>query len=233
LDVEDPGNVGAGALLDDLVGILKAEAELARQQATNGGLAGPHGADKYDGGRYCVEHGLANESFRHDLGGDEDQQLALALALHGLAEQAAEVGQVAKERHLGNARLLLRLIDTTEHHGFAIGHQHLGFDLGDVDGGNTTGHVDLAHRVLVDHQVHDDVVVRRDLRGNVQLQHGLLEGGGSSTTGRGFLIGNLGTVFDGGLLLVAGDDLGLGDDFRLSGIFQRTQLKVEQNVVGD
>src|SRR5690606_8559258 len=50
-DVEDPRDVGARALLDDLVGIVKILAQVLGEQATNRGLAGPHGADE----KYVIE----------------------------------------------------------------------------------------------------------------------------------------------------------------------------------
>lgn len=46
LDVEDPGNVGAGAGLDFVVGVDELPAQQISQLATDGGLAGTHRPDQ-------------------------------------------------------------------------------------------------------------------------------------------------------------------------------------------
>src|SRR5690606_40719768 len=48
LDIENPRDVGAGALLDDLVGVVKGQAQFVSEQATDSGLACSHGTDEKD-----------------------------------------------------------------------------------------------------------------------------------------------------------------------------------------
>ena len=60
--------------------------------------------------------------------------------------------------------------------------------------------------------VHEHRAFRGDLRGHFQFQHGVNELHGNRVVDGG-LDRNLGTLLDGGLLVVLGDDFRLGEQF--------------------
>src|SRR5690606_38858759 len=55
-----------------------------------------------------------------DLGGDEDQQLALLLGAAALLEQVAEERQVAQERDLGQVAAVAELVHAADRHRLAV-----------------------------------------------------------------------------------------------------------------
>ena len=81
LNIKDPGNISAGARLDLRIGIGKLQLQVLSKVLANGGLAGPHGADKKNAvqcGHY-VEATLVEQRISEDPRGDEDQGLSLGV----------------------------------------------------------------------------------------------------------------------------------------------------------
>jgi hypothetical protein len=66
LDVEDPGDIGAGARSISVVAVGEAELQGAREELADGGLAGPHGADEKDAAvlRHSARAGLSRAACR-------------------------------------------------------------------------------------------------------------------------------------------------------------------------
>ena len=87
----------------------------------------------------------------------------------------------------------------------AVFDQHLGVHLIRVDTRHTGKH--LADRVAVDGKVHDDPVIRRDLRRDLQTQHCFFERYRGRAAGGRLLIRNLLSRLDQGLFLIGGDQL--------------------------
>src|SRR5688572_14421966 len=108
-----------------------------------------------------------------DLRGNEDQQLRAIVDLPVLLEQEAHVGQVAQHRHLVGRRALLLGVDAADHHRAAILDQHLGHDLLGCD--RRAGQRFFRAAVLVYVQVHDHVVIGRDLRFYLEGERRFLE----------------------------------------------------------
>ena len=46
LDIKHPGDIGTGAALDLLIGVIELHMQLVCQMSTNGTLARPHGTDE-------------------------------------------------------------------------------------------------------------------------------------------------------------------------------------------
>jgi hypothetical protein len=64
LDVEDPRDARARALLDQRIGVLEDHAELVGERATDGALAGPHGADEHHVPRRLHPGAVSRSAFR-------------------------------------------------------------------------------------------------------------------------------------------------------------------------
>ena len=87
----------------------------------------------------------------------------------------------------------------------------------------------MAHRVLADLDRHDDAIVGRDLRRDVETQHRLLElHGGRAVSRTRSDIGNLGALLDARLLVVRRHDARAGDDLASAVAFERRQLEIDQ-----
>src|SRR6516165_11450692 len=172
----------------------------------------------------------------HDLRSDEDHQLILVVLVTGVLEQVPEERDVPEIRDLGVVLALRGLEDAAEHHRLAVVHQHLGCDLAGVDRGDVHAagrHHHAADAVVAHVEVHDDAVVGRDLRGDLERQHRLLELNGGGAARGGLLIRDLDALLDGRFLLVGGDHARGGDDVRLRLRLRRTQLEVDDEVAAE
>ena len=92
---------------------------------------------------------------------------------------------------------------------------------------------DLADRVLRDREVHDDAIVRRDLRHDVEAQHRLLERHRRRAARRRLLIRNLRTLEDARLALVRRHDARRRHHAAVAFGLQRRQLEVDEVVVAE
>ncbi|MNM64788.1 hypothetical protein D3C81_761990 [compost metagenome] len=121
-------------------------------------------------------------------------------------------------------------VDATDHDRLAVSHANLGVYLVLADWRHIVQGIDVIWFVLGHPDGHDDLVVRGDLRGDLQRQRRFAKRHGGGATLAGFLVGHLGAFEDSGGFLVGRDDLGLRDDFTIAALFHGTELKVEQDV---
>ncbi len=105
-------------------------------------------------------------------------------------------------------------------------HQYVGRDLLGIDRRSRRGY--RADAVLVDIQVHDDVVVRRDLRFHLQRQSGFFERDAGGTTRGRLLIRNLRALLDRCFDLVGGDHARTRDDLAFAVRLQRGHFHIEE-----
>src|SRR5690606_38511110 len=117
-------------------------------------------------------------AFRQDLRCYKDQQLRLVRRRLPRFEQVTDRGYVSEERHFRDRFTALGFVYSAENHGLAVADENLGLDDACVDtryeaaGGAGD---EVAHGVVTHQQVHDDVVVRSDLRRDGEAQYRLLE----------------------------------------------------------
>src|SRR5210317_1306319 len=109
----------------------------------------------------------------------EDQQFGLVVRPLLAAEQHTSKRNVTKERYLTDCLTALCLVDATKNHRLAISNEHLGLNGARIDTWNRTAKSasrnDFADIILADHEVHEDVVIRRNLWSNRQLENRFLE----------------------------------------------------------
>src|SRR5690606_3952550 len=177
--------------------------------------------------------GKTDSSVVDDTRGQEYQQFGFALECHVPTEGATNHRQITQERHFLLGLLGLAGEYPADHDGFTIGHQDLGVDLVLANGRHAVHLVGKVRFVLGHDNFHDHLVVRSDLRGHFQGQHCLGKGGCGSTTGAGFLIGNVRTLEDLRGFLVGSDYLGLGDDLAVTGALHRRQLQIKDGIIRD
>ena len=127
-----------------------------------------------EGGRVSIRiawRSVDADAFAQDLRRHEDQQLVLVVGPAGGLEEAAEHRHVAEVRDLLLGLATLGLEDAAEHDGLTVVHEHLGGDFARVDRRNLRSGAaddDLADAVLLDVEVENDAVVRRDLRRDLE-----------------------------------------------------------------
>ena len=66
----------------------------------------------------CVRKTLIEQSFRKNTRGNEDERFRLLVAGGLIAEEGADIGQIAKERHLVDRFDILGLEYTAQYYGF-------------------------------------------------------------------------------------------------------------------
>jgi hypothetical protein len=107
------------------------------------------------------------------------QQLGLVVDSLLATEECTNKRNVAENRYLLDCLTSLRLINTTQYDCLAVRNQDLCFHRASIDtrycSTKATRLDDLAHVVLTDAQVEDDVVVRCDLRRYNQLKNSFLK----------------------------------------------------------
>ena len=122
-----------------------------------------------------------SDAFAHDLRRHEDQQLVLVVLVVVLLNRWPSTGISPRYgTFLSSSRSVVSRMppSTTVWPSFD---QHLRRDLAGVDRGHVDaagGHDHLADAVLLDIEIEDDAVVRRDLRRDLERQHRLLERNG-------------------------------------------------------
>ena len=161
-----------------------------------------------------------------DFRRDEDQQFAPVIHTLVVFEQEADKGQVAEHRYLGGRRAFVLRIDTADDHRAAVFDQNLRRYLFGVDG-RARQRVG-ADTVLVYFQVHDYVVIRRDLRFYFQRQCCFAERNAGCTARRSQLVRNLRALFDRGFNLVCGDDTRARDDLAFAVSLQCRELQIQE-----
>ena len=137
----------------------------------------------------------------------------------GALEQTPEIGDVTQERSFCGLRGNFRLEDTTQDNRLAVSNQYLCCHFISIDRRDTCGY--FAPGILVDHEIHNDFVIGRNLRGHLKRKHRFLERYRSRTTGRRFLIRDLFTRFDRRALAICSHHSGLGHNFRTTITFKR------------
>src|SRR5690606_33135544 len=119
--VKNPGNVGATALFDNLIGIVKVEIHFGRQHAANAAFTSAHWPYQKD--RRCSHHRSAvSERVLHQSWSDKHQQFALVISTVGVTEQCTNQRQITKERRFADGNNFFRTENTTQYHGFAVIH---------------------------------------------------------------------------------------------------------------
>src|SRR5678816_883065 len=110
-----------------------------------------------------MQYGLAQRhGALHDAWTDEDQELVAVVLLAVGPEQEPHIRQVAEHRHFARLIVLRLRVNSADHYRAAVLHQYVGGDLLGIDRRARRSH--RADAVLVDVEIHDDVVVGRDLR---------------------------------------------------------------------
>lgn len=102
--------------------------------------------------------------------GNENQQLGFVLLLRGLLEEHANKWDVAQEWHLGDVGAGGLFKDAAKYRCIAVIDQNLGFKRLCVYGGYIAARTrnQLPDRILLDFQVHQDLVVWRNLRRDIK-----------------------------------------------------------------
>ena len=135
-----------------------------------------------------------------DAWGYEDQKFGFIVAFLRVLEQWADDRQVAKQRYLGDRGALVFGVNAADDDSAAILHKYLGRNLPRVNGWAGLWRVGTP-AVLVNFQVHDDVIVRCDLRFYPKAKYGfskLCSGAGLRDCG----VRDFGTLLDGGFHLI-------------------------------
>src|SRR5215204_1942199 len=113
------------------VAVCESHAAAAAKAATSGGrrrkldrMSAPKGATS----RSTTVHARRRLTLVHDVGGDQDQEIAPDLVAARDTEQLAEEGQVHEDRDAALRHADARLREATHHRGLAVGDQHLVID---------------------------------------------------------------------------------------------------------
>src|SRR5258706_11947690 len=109
----------------------------------------------------------------HDSWTDKYQELVAVVLLAVGPEQESDVRQVAERRHFRRLVVLGLRVNAADDDRAAVLHQYVGRDLLGIDRGAGRSH--CPHAVLVNVQIHDDVIVRRNLRLHFERQRGFFE----------------------------------------------------------
>lgn len=143
----------------------------------------------------------------HDPRSDEDQQLVLRILYHVTTEQATDKRHVTQERHLVNGLGLLIREDAADNYCLTIINEDFCIDLVLLDREVRCSSVLIIRLILVDLDLHDDAVIRSNLRGHFKRQRRLLECNSRGAARARLLVWNLSTFKDLRGFLIGGDHL--------------------------
>jgi hypothetical protein len=123
----------------------------------------------------CANRHL-NSLLFDDLRGYEDKQLRLVVPRALLLKEPSDEGKVAEERNLLLGVAAIDGQDAADHRGLTVGEEDLCGGLVLADGRLAAGAQERSvRRVLGGLDLHEDLVVRRDMRGHGQAKKGVNE----------------------------------------------------------
>src|SRR5690606_27714765 len=114
---------------------------------------------------------LIGQAVGHDFGGNEQQQFCFVVFVNIPSEQAAEIRNIPQEWNLIFAFNGFYGEYTTQYNSLSISYENFRGQLCYIQGRNTSSQVKLSNRILIDDEIHDDAVIRSNLRSNIQLQN--------------------------------------------------------------
>src|SRR5690606_17411956 len=113
--VKNPGNIGATALFDHLIGIVEVEFQFGRKQAANGAFTSAHWPYQKD--RRCSHHRSAvRERVLHPSWSDDHHQFALFNSTVRVTDQCTHQSQIMEYRGRGEGNNSFRLEKTSQLH---------------------------------------------------------------------------------------------------------------------
>ena len=105
----------------------------------------------------------------HDSRSNENQQFATALAVLARFEQVADDGNIAQQGDFGQRITVFFFINAADNQCTAVFNHCLSIQIFSLDTfGCFVFHTAVNRSVFIDFDIHDDLTVRRDIRGNNQ-----------------------------------------------------------------